>query len=195
MASIKGRYARIEVSLDETESDKELFISGDYLSIISISGEGSCELKLDHRHSQTINLREITGITGVFERVFFSTNGAGGVCTMFVGTGLAITISPDPEKLFRGGTACTQVTTLTSTVLGLASEPFKLRDVTILNSNGVYACYVGSYNSVAATFKAYAYVLLPHQTLKFGLVDMYSLGTISYDGTHNVILDLIGVYE
>lgn len=195
MSSIKGRYARIEIPLDEAENDKELFLTGDYLSVVSITGEGTCVMKLDHRHSQKLDFREVSGITGLFERLYFTTNGGGGICTLFVGTGIAINISPDPEKLWAGGAISTQITTTTDTVQGLAAVPLKLEDVTILNENALYACYVGPYNSVLATFKAHAYLLLPHKTFKFTKVDMYSLGTTSYDGTNNVILDILGRYQ
>jgi hypothetical protein len=194
MTSVKGRYARIEISLDKAEVGKELHIVGDYLSIISITGEGTCEIKLDHRHSQSINFREISGFTGLFERLYFTTDGAGGTCTLFVGTGMAIQVLPDPEKLWAGGTTSTQVTTTTTDVQGLASSLLKLEDVTILNSNGKYACYVGPYNPNLAIFKAFAYVLLPHKTIPFKKVDMYTLGIASYDGVNNVIVDIIGRY-
>jgi hypothetical protein len=194
MSSIKGRYARIEIPLDVAENGKELFITGDYLSIISITGEGTCEVKLDHRHSQTINLREISGFSGLFDRLYLTTDGGGGICSIFVGTGMAIQVMPDPEKLWAGGSASTQVATTTTDVQSLASTSVKLEDVTILNSNGIYACYVGPYVSVLATFKAYAYVLLPHKTLKFSKMDMYTLGIASYDAVNNVIVDIIGRY-
>lgn len=195
MTSIKGRYARIEIPLDVAENDKELFLTGDYLSVVSITGEGTCVMKLDHRHSQKLDFREISGITGLFERLYLTTNGDGGICTLFVGTGIAITISADPEKLWAGGAISTQVTTTTDTVQDLANSPLKLDDVVIQNENALYACYIGPYNNVLATFKAHAYVLLPHKTIKFTKVDMYSLGVTSYDAINNVIIDILGRYQ
>jgi len=194
MTSIKGRYARIEISLDKAEIGKELHIVGDYLNIISITGEGTCKVKLDHRHSQSIDFREISSITGSFERLYFTSDGGGGICSMFVGVGMAIQVLPDPEKMWAGGSASTQISTTTTTVEALANSSFKLEDVTILNSNGIYACYVGAYYSNLASFKTYAYVLLPHKTLKFGKMDMYALGIASYDGVNNVAVNIIGRY-
>jgi hypothetical protein len=194
MSSIKGRYARIEIPLDKVENDKELHLAGDYFSILSITGEGSCEIKLDHRHSRSIDLREISGITGLYERIYFTTDGGGGICTIFVGNGMAIQVLPDPQKLWRGEPISTQFTTSALTVLPLASAQLRLRSVTILNSNGIYACYVGPYNVDLATFKAHAYVLLPHKILKFAVLEMYSTACVAYDGVNNVILDIIGTY-
>jgi len=195
MASIKGRYSRIEVPLGKEEQDKELFLTGDYISIISITGDATCEIKLDHRNSQTINLREITDITGSFERVYFTTNGWGGTCTFYVGTGLAVHVSPDPQKKRNAGIASTQITTSNTIVQQLANDSYILNNITILNTNGIYPCYVGPYNADASTFRAHAYILLPHETLEFALADMAALATISYDGVNNVKLAIIGTYE
>jgi hypothetical protein len=194
MSSIKGRYARIEIPLNKPESGKELHIIGDYLSIISITGEGTCKVKLDHRHSQSINFREIKGISGVFGRLYLTTDGAGGICSIFVGTGMAIHVMPDPEKMWGGGSASAQISTTTTTVEALANSAFKLEDITIQNSNGIYACYIGAYDSNLATFKTHAYVLLPHKIMKFNKMDMYALGIASYDGVNNVTVNIIGRY-
>ena len=194
MTSIKGRYARIEIPLDKVENDKELHITGDYLTILSVTGEGTCKIKLDHRHSRIIDLREITDIEGLYERIYFTTDGAGGTCTMFVGDGLAIHVTPDPQKLWRGEPTSTHVTTTALTVQPLANYQLRLRSVNIFNSNGIYSCYVGPFNADLTTFKAYAYVLLPHKALKFDTLEMYSMGCVSYDGSNNVILDIIGTY-
>ena len=195
MTSIKGRYARIEISLNDAKSDEELHLSGDYISIVAFLGPGSCKIKLDHRHSQEIDLREISSISGVFERIYLTTDGEGGTCTLFVGNGLAIHIAADAANLWNGTASGTQGTTLANIVGGLSSEPFKLNDVTILNMNGIYACYVGTYTGDVDLFRDTAYLLLPHKTLKFATVDMYSLGAVSYDGVHNVVLSIIGTYE
>ena len=195
MDYIKGRYSKIEISLDEAKTEEELYLTGDYLNLVSISGNGSCEIKLDHRHSETINLREISEISGGFERVYFTTNGNGGKCTFYVGTGFSMHVSTDPQKLRNSVTVSAQAITDETVVGCLSYNPFDLNNVTILNTNGVYTCYVGPYNSDAAYFKAHAYILLPHRTLKFNFVDMYSLGAISYDGVNNVVLSIIGTYD
>lgn len=195
MSSIKGRYARIELPLDVAETDKELHLAGDYITIVSFVGSGSCKIRLDHRHSQEIDLRDISTISGPFERIYLTTDGEGGTCTLFVGNGLAIHIAADPAKLWNGTAAGTQATTLANEVGGLSSQPFKLKNLTILNMNGVYACYVGTYTYDVDLFRDTAYLLLPHKTLHFGMIDMYSLGAATYDGVHNVTLSIIGTYE
>jgi hypothetical protein len=195
MSSIKGRYARIEIPLNIAENGKELHVVGDYLSIISITGEGTCEMKLDHRHSQSINFREISGFTGAFDRLYLTTDGGGGTCSIFVGTGMAIQVLPDPSKMWSGGSISTHFTT-TNAVQCLANESLRLSDVTILNEGiGGFPIYVGPYNSNLATFRAYAYTLLAKQTLEFRKKDMYTLGAASYDATNHENIHIIGSYE
>ena len=195
MAGIKDRYTRIEIPLDTPEHEKEIFISGDYLSVISITGIGTCVIKLDHRHSQEINLREVSEISGFYERIFLTTDGGGGIVSLFIGTGLALHLAPNPEKLINGFPASTQLTTLTDVVYPLAASTLLLKDVTILNMHGMYSCYVGPYVENVTSFREHAYFLLPHHTLKFTTADMYAFGCVSYDGVHNVTLSIIGTHE
>jgi hypothetical protein len=192
MTSIKGRYARIEISLSKAETDKELFLTGDYLNIISITGEGTCKIKLDHRHSQEIDLREITGITGIFERVYLTSDGAGGTCTVFIGAGMAITVSPDPQNIYGAYAIGTQDITIVDTVLRLASESLKLKDVSIINATTTYSHFVGAYNSNLTAFRAHAYRLYPFATLHFREVDMYSLAITPYDNVNVGTFSIIG---
>ena len=195
MSSIKGRYARIEISLDEAETGKELFLSGDYFSVVSITGTGTCEIKLDHRHSQTLNLREISSIQGIFNRVYLTTDGGGGTCTVYIGTGMAVNVLPNPDKMWSGGSISTQIVAPLAAVQCLASEPMRLFDVTILCADSTYWAFVGPYNPDPATFKAYAYNLRPDSTLHFRKMDMYCLGCIAEDSTNTVKLNIIGRYE
>ena len=194
MPNIKGRYSRIEISLDDVENDKELHLTGDYLNIITITGDGSCQVRIDHRHAQLIDLREISEFSGEFERLYFTTDGGGGTCVFFVGIGMSVHVSPDPQKKRNAGVASTQITTSVTVVQSLANDSYILNNVTILNTNGIYPCYVGPYNANPTTFRAYAYILLPHKTLKFAIADMAALATVSYE-YYNVKLAIIGTYE
>lgn len=195
MSSIKGRYARIEIPLNKAETEKELHITGDYLSVISITGSGTCEIKIDHRHSQTIDLREIATITGPYERLFFSSDGAGGTCSVFVGYGVSIQLSSDPKKRWNGSPTSTQVATALTVVKGFASEPFILHDVKISNASETYSALIGPYNAHFPTFRAYAFRLFPEQNIEFTALEMYSMGCLSYDSTHNVVIHILGTYE
>lgn len=195
MSSIKGRYAKIEIPLNKAETEKELHLTGDYLTVVSITGSGTCKIKLDHRHSQELDLREISDISGFFERIYLTTNGGGGICSIFLGTGMAVHVNSNPQKLFNGWVVSTQATVPTDAVYAFADVTFILKNVSIVNMNGIYAAYVGPYTSDVATFKAHAYLLLPHHEMHFGTVDMYALACVSYSVDHAVKLAVIGTYE
>jgi len=188
-------YARIDISLEKEANDKLLHLEGDYLSVVTISGVGSCKIRLNHRHSPEINLREVSNVTGTFDKLYLTTDGGGGTCTTYIGVGEAISITPDAAKLWAGGVASTQITTSLTVVEGFCNEMFRLTELTIINTSGFYACYVGPYNSNAAYFKSKAYVLMPHAVLRFATAEMSSLACISYDGVNNVTLGIIGLLE
>jgi hypothetical protein len=195
LSSIKGRYAKIEIPLNKAETEKELHLTGDYLTVISITGSGTCKIKLDHRHSQELDLREISDISGSFERVYLTTDGGGGICSVFLGTGMAVHVNSNPQKLYNGWLVSAQATTPTDAVYAFADVTFILKNVNIINMNGKYSAYVGPYVNDVATFKAHAYLLLPHRELRFGTADMYALACVSYSVSHVVKLGVVGTYE
>jgi hypothetical protein len=96
---VKARYARFEFPLGTAESNKEMHLVGDYIGIVSITGSGTCKIRLDHRHSQEINLREVAEIAAPFGKMYFTTDGAGGTCTVYIGGALAARLKPIQGKV------------------------------------------------------------------------------------------------
>lgn len=188
-------YARIELPLNKGETEKLLYLEGDYINVLTISGIGSCIVKMNHRHSPEINLREVSKITGTFDKLFLTTDGGGGTCTMFIGRGPLVDISPDAAKLWAGGLASNKITTSLTVVQWFSYSWFRLTEISIVNTSGFYACYIGPWHSDAAYFKSKAYALMPHETLHFPVGEMSSFGCISYDGVHNVDIGIIGLVE
>ena len=94
-----GRYARIEVDLSTGQSDGLLDLSGDYIGVVSITGDGTCKVRLDHRHAQQINLREVQEISSPFGKIYFETNGAGGMLTLYIGGALTARLKPIQSKV------------------------------------------------------------------------------------------------
>ena len=105
----KGRYARITLSLASAQSDELLEISGDYIGIASITGKGTCKMRLDHRHSQQIDLREVEEISSPFGKVYFETDGAGGSLVIYVGGALTARLKPVQSKVSLRDTAGTDI--------------------------------------------------------------------------------------
>ena len=99
MEGVKGRYSRIVLDLSSAKTNEELAISGDYIGVVGITSTGSVKIRLDHRHSQEINLREVAEITSPFNRIYFTTDGTGGQAVLYVGGALTARIKPLEQKV------------------------------------------------------------------------------------------------
>jgi hypothetical protein len=96
---VKGRYTRLTLDLSTAQTNQELHIEGDYIGIVSITSSGTCNIRLDHRHSQNINLREVSEINSPFGKLYFTTDGAGGSCIIYVGGALTARLKPIQGKV------------------------------------------------------------------------------------------------
>ena len=95
----KGRYSRIEIPLGVAQTNELIDIYGDYIGVVSITGDGTCKVRLDHRHAPQIDLREIQEISSPFGKIYFETDGAGGVLTLYVGGALTARLKPIQSKV------------------------------------------------------------------------------------------------
>jgi hypothetical protein len=96
---VKARYARFEFPLGSAVSNQEMHLVGDYIGVVSITGSGTVKIRLDHRHSQEIDLREVSEINAVFGKLYFTTDGAGGTCTVYIGGALSAKLKPIQGKV------------------------------------------------------------------------------------------------
>jgi hypothetical protein len=94
-----GRYARIEIDLGVASSDGLLELSGDYIGVVSITGDGTAKIRLDHRHAQQINLREVQEISSPFGKMYLECDGAGGLLTLYIGGALTARLKPIQSKV------------------------------------------------------------------------------------------------
>ena len=104
-----GRYARIEIDLGTASSDGLLELSGDYIGVVSITGDGTAKVRLDHRHSQQINLREVVEISSPFGKIYFESDGAGGTLTLYIGGALTARLKPIQSKVSLRSVAGTDI--------------------------------------------------------------------------------------
>ena len=104
-----GRYARIEIDLGAASSDGLLELSGDYIGVVSITGDGTCKVRLDHRHAQQINLREVVEISSPFGKIYFESDGAGGTLTLYIGGALTARLKPIQSKVSLRSVAGTDI--------------------------------------------------------------------------------------
>ena len=178
----KGSHSREEFSLESVESNKLLDLAGDYLNIISITGSGTCEIKLNSLESETVNLREILEISGAFERIYFTTDGGGGICVVNIGTGPAY-ISSISEKLWSG-TAFSNLynTGAPGFHARFSATTKKMVNFKINNKSVSYYVYIGKYFPDYSTFIANATYLAPGYSVEFDYIDIYTLAYGYYNG-------------
>ena len=96
---VKGRYTRITLDLSAAQSNQELAIEGDYIGVSSVTSIGTVNIRLDHRHSQNINLREVAEISSPFGKIYFTTDGGGGECILYIGGALTARLKPLQSKV------------------------------------------------------------------------------------------------
>ena len=96
---VKGRYTRITLDLSAAQTSEELAIEGDYIGVASITSTGTVKIRLDHRHSQEIDLREVSEISSPFGKLYFTTDGAGGECVLYIGGALTARLKPLQSKV------------------------------------------------------------------------------------------------
>lgn len=105
-----GRYARIEIPLGVAKTNELIDIYGDYIGVVSITGDGACKIRLDHRHAPQIDLREIQEISSPFGKIYFETDGAGGTLTLYVGGALTARLKPIQSKVSLRNVAGADIT-------------------------------------------------------------------------------------
>ena len=96
---VKGRYARIEIDLATASTNGLLEVSGDYIGVASVIGDGTCKVRLDHRHAQQIDLREVEEVMSPFGKIYFTTDGAGGTLVLYIGGALTARLKPIQSKV------------------------------------------------------------------------------------------------
>ena len=217
---VKGRYTRISLKLSAAQTSQELAIEGDYIGVVSITNTGTCKIRLDHRHSQEIDLREVSEINSPFGKLYFTTDGAGGEAIIYVGGALTARLKPiqgkvsirniagsdvdllteaDFDSKMAGlqwtGTPYSTPKTSTNAVVKFEAATKKLRDVVIRNTHASYEVDIGVYNATPATFRAASFELGAGSSIGFKEIDLNLLAVISSTDGEHAILHVLGVTE
>jgi hypothetical protein len=98
----KARYSRITVSLDEAFTDKEYYLAGSYLGVVSVTGGASCKIKLDYTRSGVIDLREIESIHANFNKLYITTDGTGGDLILYICQSMVAQLKPETKNIYTG---------------------------------------------------------------------------------------------
>lgn len=217
---VKGRYTRITLDLAAAQTNQELHLVGDYIGVASITSTGTCKVRLDHRHSQEIDLREVSEVSSPFGKMYFSTDGAGGEAVVYIGGALTARLKPLQSKvsirniagsdvdllteagfdakmaaLEWSGTPYSTPKTSTNVVQKFEAATKKLRDVVIKNTHASYEVDIGVYHATPATFRAASFELGAGCAVGFKEVDLALLGLLSSTDGEHAVIHVLGVTE
>ena len=117
--------------------------------------------------------------------MYFTTDGTGGICSFFVGTGMAMHVTPDVQKMWQGDVQSGLITT-GAQVSRFSDVPLRFRRFEVRNDDASYYAQVGQYYATWATFDAKAWVLAPREVIKFEYANLFEYGCIGYTAAVNV---------
>lgn len=196
----KARYSRITVNLDEAFIDKEYYLAGSYLGVVSVTGGASCTIKLDYERSGVIDLREIESIKANFNKLYITTDGTGGELTLYICQSMEAQIKPETKNIYTG-MVYSYAPDTENDVLRLedSSLGFHLSSVIIRNAqpslgNDAEIGYVPFTGTLPnrATFTAYSFRLIPKSHYTLTKVNAAGLGYCSTVEGNHANLKIIG---
>ena len=196
----KARYSRIRIRLYDSFTDKEFYLSGSFIGVASITGGATCQLRLDHIHAEEINLREVEEIRSNFNRIYITTDGAGGVVTLYICQSMETIISADKKTVFTG--LCNNYSYVSTNTVRRVSPNYhyKANRIRIRNTHATYAVELGtiiSKTSVPSTaiFRSWSYRLIAQEAIEFTHVDLFHMGFVSTVDDAHVNLKMMASLE
>ena len=181
----KARYSRITIPLNVAFTDKEYHLAGSFIGVVSVTGGGSCTIRLDYLHSGQINLREIETIKSKFNKLYITTDGNGGVLTLYICQSMETIISPETKTAYTG-MVLSMAGETGNDVLRLidSSYGFHLTEVTIRNANFTRDAEIGWIPFTGglpnrADFLTWSFRLIPKMQTTLVEVDAAGIGYCS----------------
>jgi hypothetical protein len=196
----KARYSRNTISLAEPFNDKEYHLAGSFLGVVSVTGGASCTIKLDYIHSGVIDLREVKEIKAHFNKLYITTDGTGGVLTLYVCQAMETVIEPETKNIYTGMIYSNAPDTENDVQrLEEASMGFHLSSVIIRNAQPAlgndaeigYVPFTGTLPN-RAIFTAYSFRLIPKSHYTLTKVNAAGLGYCSTVEGNHANLKIIG---
>lgn len=194
----KARYSRITVSLREAFTDKEFYLAGSFLGVVSVTGGASCAIKLDYLHSGVIDLREVKEIKAHFNKLYITTDGTGGELILYVCQAMETVIEPETKNIYTGmlysdaGDTADNVIRLVDSSYG-----WHLSQVTIRNAHFTrdaevgYIPFTGAVPS-RADFLGWSFRLIPKMQTTLVKVNAAGIGVCSTVAGNPANLKIIG---
>jgi len=178
----KAHYTRISISLYNALADTEYYLSGSFIGVASITGGATCKIRLNHAHAEQINLREVQEIRGKFNRVYITSDGEGGILTLYICQSMETLISPKAATPFTG--TVLSISGSTTNIVERMTETYhyKASEIHIQNThaaNDIELGWAGYTIPATADFRNYSYCLAAGENIKLIDVDLYYLAYCS----------------
>jgi len=191
----KASYYKVKISLNKVLENQKLSIAGEYLTVGKIHGYASCKIRLNHPHSTLLDLREVREFEGHFDEVYFTTDGYGYECILYVATSLNTKVHVSTPLKYDGGALSGALNTQ-NYVRRFSNEEWIMNEFHLRNTHATYAFEIGvvARDSLPdiAYFRDYSWRIIAQEDFKLSNINLRTLGFASTVDDASVNLKYLG---
>jgi hypothetical protein len=191
----KASYYRVSVSLNKALANVKLSIAGEFLTVGKINGYASCEIRFNHPSATLINLREVREMNGHFDDIYFTTDGYGYECVLYVATSQNSTIRTG-EPIRYDGSALSGSVNSKNYVRRFNDEHYIMNDFWIRNTHASHAFEIGvlhpDWIPDAAAFRNYSWRVVPGEYFRISKINLRTFGYVSTVDNNHVNIKYLG---
>jgi hypothetical protein len=192
---VKASYYRVSVSLNEAVTNEKLSIAGEFLTVGKINGYASCEIRFNHPNATLVNLREVREMKGHFDDIYFTTDGYGYECVLYVATSPNATIRTG-EPIRYDGSALSGSVNSKNYIRRFHEEEYIMNDFWIRNTHAANTVEIGvlhpDYITEVATFRNYSWRIAAGDVFRIGKINLRTFGYVSTVDDQHVNLKYLG---
>jgi hypothetical protein len=191
----KARYSKIDISLDSVLTDHELYLAGSFIGVAGVTGSGTCEIKLDYIRSAKLDLRVIEEIKADFTRIYLTSNGKGGTCSLYICQAMETTLKPVKNPFL--GIMFNYAYNSKNYVRRLHETAHRRHtQLMIRNTDAVHGVDFAMFieGESAADFRVGAWRLVAQESLTLHDADMYTIGYCSAVDDASAYIKVLGLW-
>jgi hypothetical protein len=191
----KASFYRVEISLENARDNEKLSIAGEYLTVGKIHGYASCKIRLNHSNAPLLDLREVREFEGHFDDIFFTTDGYGHKCVLYIATSLNTKVHVSTPLKYDGG-ALTGALNTQNYVRRFTEEEYIMNEFNLRNTHAVNGFEIGVIPRETlpdiAYFRDYSWRIVAQETFKLSKINLRTLGFASTVDDASVNLKYMG---
>lgn len=191
----KASYYRVKISLDEPLDNVKLPIAGEYLTVGKIHGYASCKIRLNHSASTLLDLREVREFEGHFEDIWFTTDGYGYECVLYIATSLNTKVHVSTPLKYDGGALSGALNTQ-NYVRRFTEDEYIMNDFHLRNTHAANSFEIGVVSRTSLPeigyFRDYSWRILAQEDFGLTKINLRTLGFASTVDDASVNLKYVG---